>query len=135
MKRDFIKEIVFQTSRSSGKGGQHVNKVETKVELRFNIKNSDLLNEEEKGRLLNNLSNRINKEGVLILSSDAKRSQLANKKSVIIRFNELIEEGLKVPKERIPIKPSKKLKEKRLRDKRIQSKKKMLRKKDASEEL
>jgi len=130
---NFTPELQFKTSRSSGKGGQHVNKVSTKVELRFDIINSQLLSDEEKKRLLQKLKNRINKEGILQIASDKERSQLANKKAVIEKFYALLTKALKVPKKRIPAKPSQKAKKKRLKEKKLLSEKKKLRRKDVSD--
>ena len=131
---DFESELVFRTSRSGGSGGQHVNKVETKVELNFDVLNSALLSEEQKGKLNDKLKNRINKNGILLISSESERSQLANKKKVIARFYELLKECLKEQKKRVPTKPSRASKEKRLRKKKARSVKKVRRKKDVDED-
>ena len=79
--QQILKECYFKTSRSSGAGGQHVNKVETKVILHFNIKNSEALSQDEKEILLIKLKNRIDKSGVLKINSQKSRSQLTNKKA------------------------------------------------------
>lgn len=129
MKISFDSEIVFSASRSSGPGGQNVNKVNTKVELRFNIPNSNLLSDSEKEILLEKLKNKINKEGDLILVSQEERSQIKNKEKVLQKFYELINEALTPPKKRKPTKPSKARKEKRLEEKKITSEKKSQRKK------
>ena len=121
-------ELKFRTSRSSGPGGQSVNKVSTKVELLFDVWNSNVLSIEQKEIVLKKLKNRINSEGTLQLSSEETRSQLKNKKLVIERFFQLLEEALKPIKKRKPIKPSKASKEKRLKSKKIKSDKKDLRK-------
>ena len=81
--RDFSSEFIFTSSKSSGPGGQNVNKVNTKVELRLDIGNSTLLTDEEKEIILDKLSNRINKDGVLIITSQDQRSQLKNKEKAI----------------------------------------------------
>jgi ribosome-associated protein len=114
-------EIEFRTSRSSGKGGQHVNKVDTKVELRFDVMASELLSEEEKARITGKLGNRITSEGILQVVSESERTQLLNKKEAVERFYNLLEEGIKVPRKRKPTKKPKKAKEKRLKDKKIRS--------------
>ncbi len=122
-------EMAFSTSRSSGPGGQNVNKVNTKVELRFNIEESSLLSDDDKERLYKDLSNKINSRGELILVSEKFRSQLKNKQQVIEKFFSLIIKTLTPPKKRIPIKPTMASKEKRLESKKIQSDKKTSRKK------
>lgn len=119
MKTELINEIKFKTSRSSGAGGQHVNKVETKVEIYFDVVNSKFLREEQKQQILIKLKNRINKEGVLILSSQKGRSQSGNKNDVIRIFHELIATALKKQAKRIPTKPSRSSTEKRLKKKKI----------------
>lgn len=96
--RNFESEFVFSASRSGGAGGQNVNKVNTKVELRINIINSSLLTFEEKQKILEKLKNRINNEGELVLSTQSERTQLMNKKKVIEKFFELVSKALiKVP--------------------------------------
>lgn len=129
MKISFDSEIVFSASRSSGPGGQNVNKVSTKVELRFNIPNSNLLSDSEKEILLEKLKNKVNKEGDLILVSQEERSQIKNKEKVLQKFYELINEALTPPKKRKPTKPSKASKKKRLEEKKIIAEKKSQRKK------
>ncbi len=125
MNSDLIRnEISFKALRSSGAGGQHVNKVSTKIELQFDIQNSEGLNEDEKTRLLSHLSNRINKNGVLILHCDEARSQYRNKEIVTERFFKLVTDSLVQKKKRKPTKVSKKATEKRLEDKRRLSQKK-----------
>jgi ribosome-associated protein len=95
-----LSEISFKTSRSSGPGGQNVNKVATKVQLYFDIPNSPNLSSEQKELLLQKLSNKITKNGVLYLSNDTSRSQQANKELVINQFKELIYNALKPVKKR-----------------------------------
>lgn len=121
-------ELKFRTSRSSGPGGQSVNKVSTKVELLFNVQNSQFLFLTQKEIIAEKLKNRINNEGILYLTSDETRSQLSNKELVIERFFVLLEEALKPIKKRRPTKPSRSSKEKRLKTKKIISDKKDLRK-------
>lgn len=121
-------ELKFRTSRSSGPGGQSINKVSTKVELLFNVQNSQFLLLTQKEIIAEKLKNRINVEGILYLTSDETRSQLNNKELVIERFFSLLEEALKPIKKRKPTKPSRSSKEKRLKTKKIISDRKDLRK-------
>jgi ribosome-associated protein len=122
--RDFNKEIEIKASRSSGKGGQNVNKVSTKIELVFDVNASELLNEEEKTVIMEKLSNRISKEGKLIIQSQESRSQLTNKEIAIDKLYELLENALKKEKPRKKTKPSLAKKEQRLQGKKVLSDKK-----------
>jgi len=121
-------ELVFQAIRSSGPGGQNVNKVSSKVELRFNVQSSLALSEEEKILLLQKLKNKISKMGELILVEQTDRSQLINKQKVIAKLFMLLEKALVKPKKRISTKPSRSSIERRLESKRVQSNLKSLRK-------
>jgi ribosome-associated protein len=125
--RDFSPEFTFTFSRSSGPGGQHVNKVSTKAELRFNVLGSTLLTLEEKEIILIKMAKKINSEGEIILVSQSERTQLMNKENVIEKFYLLLVKALTPVKKRKPTKPSRAAKEKRLEDKRMQSEKKELR--------
>ncbi|NOR28105.1 MAG: aminoacyl-tRNA hydrolase [Lutibacter sp.] len=124
-----IKELKFKAVRSSGAGGQHVNKVSSKIELYFDLNASSELAEDEKELLSIKLKTKLTKENLLLLQCDESRSQHKNKEIVIKRFLEIITEGLKIPKKRRPTKPSKSSIKKRLEKKKKQAYKKVLRNK------
>ena len=126
--QQLIQEVTYKAVRSSGAGGQNVNKVSSKVELHFFIEPSEALSEEEKALLLVKLQPRLTKNNELILQSDESRSQHKNKELVTQRFLEILREGLVKPKTRKKSKPSKASKLKRLREKKILSEKKKDRK-------
>lgn len=125
-----LREIKFHTSRSSGPGGQNVNKVSTKVELLFKVNESELFDDKEKYLINTKLRNRINFEGVLRVEVQQTRSQLKNKEIAIEHFYELLEQSLVVPKKRKPTKPSKQAKLRRLQSKKMNSEKKARRRFD-----
>ena len=121
-------DITWETYRSGGAGGQNVNKVNTKIELRFNIPASILLSEEEKILLMEKLKNRINSLGELIIVSQDDRSQLKNKENAISKFYQLLQHALTPQKMRKPSKPSMASRHRRLENKRRLSEKKKDRK-------
>jgi ribosome-associated protein len=124
---DLSCEFVIKTSRSGGKGGQNVNKVSSKVELHFNIANSQIITEEVKAKLVKKLAKKITSEGDIIIVSQTDRSQLRNKKIAIEKLYEVLKNALKERKPRKATKPSKAAKEKRLKAKKIASEKKKFR--------
>lgn len=124
-----LSEFKFKAIKSSGSGGQHVNKVASKVELSFDLANSQAFTAEEKERLIENLQPKLSKHQILILQCDTTRSQHKNKDIVRERLIELITEGLKVKKKRIQTKIPKAVVKKRLESKRKQAVKKEQRKK------
>jgi len=118
MKIDVSPEIVYQTARSGGKGGQHVNKVETMAEGYFRVETSHLLTREQKQLVLQKLAAKINAEGDLQVRSQVHRSQLANKQEVAEKMNQLIAQALKKVKKRVPTKPTARSVEKRMQSKK-----------------
>jgi ribosome-associated protein len=113
-----ISEILFKAVRSSGAGGQNVNKVSSKVVLSFDLKNSQALSEQEKALLKIKLASRLTSECVLILNCDEDRSQLKNKAIVTKRFLNIITTGLVIPKVRKATKIPKSVVRKRIKDKK-----------------
>lgn len=121
---EISKELNFKAVRSSGAGGQHVNKTSTKVELTFDLDKSAVFSEDQKEKLKAELQSRLTKKNVLILQCGESRSQLRNKAIVIARFIGLLKENLEETKERKPTKVPKAVKKRRLKLKRKHSEKK-----------
>lgn len=128
-KENIVKELKFKAIRSSGAGGQHVNKVSSKIELTFDLGNSEALNDDEKTLLKPKLSSKLTTENILILTVEETRSQHKNKELAIKKFVTLIVTNLKKPKKRTPTKPSKSVIKKRTETKLKKSVKKALRRK------
>jgi ribosome-associated protein len=126
---DFSPEFEFRTARSGGPGGQHVNKTESKVELRFDLAQSQLLDEAQRAYLLKRLENKLLSEGVLSITCQEKRSQHDNRATAIKKFYAVLEKALQERKRRIPTKPGAGVREARLKTKKVQSEKKTMRQK------
>jgi len=122
--RDFSSELKYSATRSGGPGGQNVNKVNSKVELRFHIDSSQLLSEYEKDILIHKLANKLNQDGELILTAQTERSQLKNKLIVTERFYNILASALTPQKKRKPTRRTRSSIEKRLNSKRKQAEKK-----------
>lgn len=119
---DVLKQAVtFRTSRSSGAGGQHVNKVETKVDVLLDIESADFLTDNQRALVRKNLSNRINKDGILIVSNQSSRSQLANKEAALSELFQLLKKAIVPPRKRKKVKPLTADREKRLKAKKRKS--------------
>ncbi|MBC7410666.1 MAG: aminoacyl-tRNA hydrolase [Arcicella sp.] len=124
LKQDFSTEFQFQASRSGGAGGQNVNKVSTKVELRFNVATSSLLDDNQKELIQKKHKNQINSAGELIIVSQEERTQLRNKNTTIKKFKELLMKALTIPKKRIKVTPTAGMIAERLKNKKMASDKK-----------
>ena len=124
----FLPEITFQTSRSSGPGGQNVNKVESRVELRWHLQDSQVLTDAQKLLILEKVANQLTADGLLLITAQDDRSQYRNKEIALARFHELLLKSLRRPKPRKATKPSKGAVRKRLEGKKIQGEKKANRK-------
>jgi ribosome-associated protein len=128
IKEQLLTEVQFSASRSGGPGGQNVNKVNTKIELRFSVQESVVFDEEQKQLILLKLKNRINNQGELLLTSSAERTQWRNKEKATQIFFELIEIALIKPRKRKKTRPTTASLLKRIENKKNLGQKKQLRK-------
>jgi|TARA_R110002111_G_scaffold250145_1_gene314356 ribosome-associated protein len=126
----FNTELTFLASKSSGPGGQNVNKVNSRITLFFNVPNSQYLSEEEKTKVFEKYGNRLGKDGTIQIDAQTSRSQIENKKIAIGKFYELMGKVFKRKKKRIATRPGKAAKERRLKAKRVRSEKKAMRNKN-----
>lgn len=124
-----ITELTFKAVRSSGAGGQNVNKVSSKVVLSFDLFNSQSLSEDEKNLISEKIKTKLTSDGILILNCDEDRSQLKNKEIITKRFLKLIQNALVIPKKRKPTQVPRAVIEKRINEKRNTSETKQNRKK------
>ena len=122
-------ELEFRASRSSGAGGQHINKTSSRVEVMWNIHRTRLLDDLQRARVVEKLASRLDSDGNLRVVASDTRSQLRNRDIAERRLSELVRHALIVPKKRKPTKPSKAAKERRLREKQFHSRKKSERRK------
>lgn len=127
-------EIEFKVSRSGGPGGQHVNRTESKVSVYWNIKNTRILTDEQKLRVLNNIHTHVTDDGVLVIHNSESRSQQQNKQAALATLATVIRKALYIPKKRMKTKISKAVKEARLQEKSRRSSLKKLRTKKIVED-
>lgn len=120
-------EYYIEFARSGGPGGQNVNKVSSKAQLRFNVGASLILTEDQKNRVREVLKNRLTNEDEIVVTAEDERSQLQNRELVVTRFQELIAQALRVPKKRRLTQPTRSSREKRLQSKKKISERKQLR--------
>ena len=128
-----VSELDFRFSRSSGPGGQHVQRSDTRVELLFDVAHSPSLSEEQRSRIRHRLGGYIDGEGVLRLVSSATRSQLSNREDAVQRFQALLAGALRVHRRRVPTRPTAAAREQRLTAKRTRSRVQQMRRRPADE--
>lgn len=122
-----LSELEFRSSRSGGPGGQNVNKLETRIELLFDVARSPSLTDEQRNVLMSNLRSKLDTDGVLRVVSQESRSQWQNKRLAVEKFVLLLRKALKPQRKRVATKPSRSAKEKRLKLKKIRGERKKLR--------
>ncbi len=122
-------ELRFTTSRSGGPGGQNVNKVNSKVTLQFDVQNSRILTDDQKNTIVEKLSSRLTRDGLLTLTAQESRSQIGNKATVLEKFDKLLASAFMKKKARKATKPSKAARRERLKKKKVVSEKKKWRRK------
>ena len=127
--RDLLHELTFTTSRSSGPGGQNVNKVNSKVTLKWDVAYSFVLKPDQKEMIIKKLASHITTEGILMITSQENRSQLENKEAVISKLDQLLIKAFRITKVRKATKPTKAAKQKRIKSKKYHSEKKQWRQK------
>lgn len=133
MENCLLSEVKYRTSRSSGPGGQHVNKIETRVELLWDLSQTQCLTEAQRTRVHHGMASRLTNQGLLVLACESHRSQLRNREEVTERFLYLIRSALATPKKRYRTQPTRSSKEKRIRTKKIRGEIKRLRKGPSAE--
>jgi ribosome-associated protein len=131
---EIVKEVKWKTSRSGGKGGQNVNKVETKAELIWDVAASTLFSEEQKAKIYKRLASHINKEFCLSVTAEVNRSQLKNKELATKKFLLLLKKAFTEKKKRLATKPSKASKERKLGEKKVRGEIKQTRKRVTKED-
>jgi len=130
-----LSEVRFQFSRSGGPGGQNVNRRETRVELLFDLRQSPSLSEGQRARLVQRLAHYVDEDGILRIVVTTERSQLRNRQEALERFVQLLQQGLRVPRRRLPTQPSAQAMARRLEQKRKRSAIKLGRRPLRSDEL
>ena len=126
---DLLHELTFTTSRSSGPGGQNVNKVNSKVTLKWDVAYSFVLKPDQKEMIIKKLASHITTEGILMITAQENRSQLENKEAVISKLDQLLIKAFRITKVRKATKPTKAAKQKRIKSKKYHSEKKQWRQK------
>lgn len=130
--KKIVSEIEFRFSRSSGPGGQHVNRTESKVELRWDLAHSEGVTDQQKNRLMGQLKNHLKGNKYILIQSEKSRHREQNRRLCLLKLREMLEQGLKVPKKRLKTHPTKVSITQRLESKKIHGKIKKIRQKPSS---